>query len=271
MADEVALYEVDGNVAIITMNRPDKRNALSTALKAKIMELMHRAEADDNVAVVVLRGKGKTFCAGADISPNPDKELRKGDALKTHAHHHRTLDFHMTPWLLGKPVIASVQGHAMGAGCELAMMCDMTIAADTAIFGEPEIRFASIGTAVIMPWIVGHKRARQLLYLGDTISAQRAEQIGMINVVVAEGQLEAETLRFAHRLALVGRETLSAVKMAVNRGIEAQGFRNAMEAGCAVVALTHTSKIEADQRFYEKVDAEGAAAAFKWRNAQFKQ
>lgn len=271
MAEELALYEIDGNVAVITMNRPDKRNALSTALKEKLVELFHRAEEDDNVAVVVLRGNGKSFCAGADISPDPTKAARKGDALKTHAHHQKTLRFHLTPWQLDKPVIASIQGHAMGAGCEFAMMCDISIAADTAVLGEPEIRFASIGSAVIMPWIIGHKRARQLLYLGDTISAERAEQIGMINLVVPEADLEAETMKFAHRLALVGRETLGAIKMAVNRGIEAQGFNEALDAGCATVALIHTSKIESDEQFYEKVAAEGPAAAFKWRNAQFKQ
>jgi len=271
MAEDVALYEIDGNVAIITMNRPDKRNALSSELKEKLIELFRKAEADDSVAVVVLRGNGKSFCAGADISPNPARKDYKGDALKTHAHHEKTLRFHMTPWELKKPVIASIQGHAMGAGCEFAMMCDISIAADTAILGEPEIRFASIGSAVIMPWIIGHKRARQLLYLGDTIAAERAEQMGMINLVVPEADLEAETLKFAHRLALVGRETLSAVKMAVNLGIEAQGFHQGMKAGVTTVALIHTSKIESDERFYEKVAEEGPAAAFRWRNAQFKQ
>ena len=268
---DVALYEVDGAIAVITMNRPDKGNALSQALKDKLVELFRQAERDDNVAVVVLRGNGKTFCAGADIGPSPEKAARKGDGLKTHAHHMRTLQFHLTPWELAKPVIASVQGHAMGAGCELAMMCDMTIAADSAVFGEPEIRFASIGTAVIMPWIVGHKRARQLLYLGDTITAKRAEEIGMINLVVPEAELDSETMRFARRLALIGRETLGAVKMAVNRGIEAHGFRNALHAGCDMVGLIHTSKIESDRQFYEKAEAEGPAAAFRWRNAQFKE
>lgn len=271
MSDDVALYEKDGHVAVISMNRPDKRNALNVALKEKLIELFKRAEDDDEVAVVVLRGNGKSFCAGADISPNPTKKEYKGDALKTHAHHAKTLNFHMTPWELKKPVIASIRGHAMGAGCEFAMMCDISIAADTAILGEPEIRFASIGSAVIMPWIIGHKRARQLLYLGDTISAERAEQIGMINLVVAEADLETETMTFAHRLALVGRETLSAVKTAVNVGIEAQGFHEGMKAGVTTVALIHTSKIDSDEQFYAKVAEEGPAAAFRWRNAQFKQ
>ena len=271
MSEDVALYDTDGPVAVITMNRPDKRNALSAALKEKLIELFKRAEEDDEIAVVVLRGNGKSFCAGADISPNPARKEYKGDALKTHAHHTKTLKFHMTPWELKKPVVASIQGHAMGAGCEFAMMCDISIAADTAVLGEPEIRFASIGSAVIMPWIIGHKRARQLLYLGDTISAERAEQIGMINLVVPEADLESETMKFAHRLALVGRETLGAVKNAVNLGIEAQGFQEGMKAGVTTVAMIHTSKIESDVKFYQKVAEEGPAAAFRWRNAQFKQ
>jgi len=271
MQDDVALYDTEGPVAIVTMNRPQKRNALSSELKARLVELLKKAEADENIAVVILRGNGKSFCAGADISPNPAKAEYQGDALKTHAHHSKTLDFHMTPWLLRKPIIASVQGHAMGAGCEFAMMCDITIAADSAIFGEPEIRFASIGSAVIMPWIIGHKRARELLYLGDTITAARAEQIGMINIVVPEAELENRTIKYAHRLALIGRETLSAAKMAINRGIEAQGFQDGMKSGVATVAMIHTSDIEADKNFYDKVSEKGPAEAFRWRNAQFKE
>ena len=268
-SEEVALYETDGAVAIVTMNRPEKRNALSIPLKRKLVELLRRAEADDDIAVVVLRGAGKSFCAGADISHDPEKDAHRGDGLKTHAYHLETLAFHLTPWELQKPVIASVQGHAMGAGCELAMMCDITLAAESAIFGEPEIRFASIGSAVIMPWIIGPKRARQLLYSGDTISAARAEAIGMINEVVADDELAARTLKFAHRLALTGRESLRALKMAISDGIEAQGFRNALKAGVATVALTHMSHIDQDKAFYEMRDKEGPAAAFRWRNAQF--
>ena len=107
MAEELALYRVSNNVAYVTMNRPDKRNALSTGLKQALMDRFRTAEADDDVAVVVLCGNGRTFCAGADISPDPTKEDRKGDGLKTHAHHLWTLGFHLTPWELRKPVIAT--------------------------------------------------------------------------------------------------------------------------------------------------------------------
>ena len=95
----------------------------------------------------------------------------------------------MTPWTLKKPVIASVQGHALGGGCELAMFCDLTIAADDALFGEPEVLFSQVGPAVLMPFIVGHKRARELIYFGDKIDAKRAHEIGMVNRVVPPAEL----------------------------------------------------------------------------------
>ena len=110
-----------------------------------------------------------------------------------------------------------------------------------------------------------------MLYLGDTISAEKAERIGMINKVVPDAELAAATKRYARRLALIGREALGAAKHAVNRGIEAQGFRNALAAGVATVGLVHVSKIESDRRFYDKVAEDGPAAAFRWRNAQFEE
>ena len=99
MSEAVALYNVEGDVAIISMNRPEKRNALSTELKEKLIEFFQKADSDDKIAVVVLRGNGKSFCAGADISPNPAKKQYKGDALKTHAHHSKTLNFHIECYL----------------------------------------------------------------------------------------------------------------------------------------------------------------------------
>ena len=95
----------------------------------------------------------------------------------------------MTPWLMNKPVIAAVQGHVLGGGCELVMLCDLTIAADNATFGEPEVRFSSVGPAIVMPMIIGYKKARELLYFGDQIDAQTALSLGMINRVVPLAEL----------------------------------------------------------------------------------
>jgi enoyl-CoA hydratase/carnithine racemase len=129
----------------------------------------------------------------------------------------------MTPWTMKKPVIASVQGHVMGGGCELVMLCDLTIAADNATFGEPEVRFSSVGPAIVMPMIIGYKRARELLYFGDTIDAKSALALGMVNRVVPLAELRAASLRYAKRLSLISPEALYATKRAVNRGADAAG------------------------------------------------
>src|SRR5207245_5093423 len=139
-------------------------------------------------------------------------------------------------WDMKKPVTAAVQGNCLGVGCELVMMCDLTIAADDALFGEPEIRFSNVGPALVMPFIVGLKRARELLYLGDPIDAQTALAYGMVNRVVPRAELLTATLKFARRMALIAPEALAGTKLAINRGADAAGFRNAIRAGLDVLA-----------------------------------
>jgi enoyl-CoA hydratase/carnithine racemase len=175
----------------------------------------------------------------------------------------------MMPWYMRKPVIASVQGHALGAGCELAMFCDLTIAADDALFGEPEIRYSQAGPGFVMPWIIGFKKARELLYLGDMIDAPTALDLGMVNRVVRRDQLAAETLHLAKRIALMAPEALAAAKLAINRGADAAGFRNAMQAGIDVVAPLYAAQTEVGKQFRELARKEGLGAALKWRKAQF--
>jgi enoyl-CoA hydratase len=175
----------------------------------------------------------------------------------------------MTPWDMKKPVIASVQGHALGGGCELAMLCDMTIAADNALFGEPEIRFSNVGPALVMPFVIGLKRARELLYLGDTIDAKTAHQLGMVNRVVPLADLPAATMKLARRVALISPEALIATKLATRRGAEAAGFRNAILAGLDVVAPLYAARTALGMQFQEIKEKEGLGAALKWRAGQF--
>ena len=176
----------------------------------------------------------------------------------------------MLPWTMKKPVIASVQGHVMGGGCELVMLCDLTIAADNATFGEPEVRFSSVGPAIVMPMIIGYKKARELLYFGDTIDAQAALALGMVNRVVPLAELREASLRWAKRLSLISPEALYAAKRAINRGADAAGFRTALYAGLDAVGPLYATKTEFGQRFREIVDREGVPAAVRWRSAQFR-
>ena len=175
----------------------------------------------------------------------------------------------MTPWDMRKPVIASVQGHVLGGGCELVMMCDLTIAADDALFGEPEIRFSNVGPALVMPFVIGYKRARELLYLGDPIDAQTALAYGMVNRVVPRAELDAATMKLARRMALISPESLMATKLAINRGADAAGFRNAIRAGLDVLAPLYAARTEVGTKFDEIREKEGLGAALRWRAAQF--
>ena len=163
-----------------------------------------------------------------------------------------SLALELMPWYLRKPVVASVQGHALGGGCELAMFCDLTIAADDAMFGEPESRFSQTGTGFVMPWIIGFKKARELLYLGDMIDARTALDLGMVNRIVPREELAAQTAKLAKRIALVAPETLAATKLAINRGADAAGFRNAMQAGIDVIAPLYAAKTEVGTEFRER-------------------
>ena len=138
MAEPVVLYELDDKVSIITLNRPDKLNAISPELMRQLLDAFARADDEKATSVVLLRAAGRSFCAGYDIGAKPEgADDWRSSTEKAHAHLHPQLEFEMAPWLMRKPVIASVQGHVMGGGCELVMLCDLTIAADNATFGEP--------------------------------------------------------------------------------------------------------------------------------------
>lgn len=272
MTDEIVLYETDDNIAIITMNRPEKLNAINHELRSGVVEALLRADDDKSVSVAILRAAGRSFCVGYDIdNDSPERAERRYDALKWHGSLTEDLRFEMVPWKMRKPVIASVQGHSLGGGCELAMYCDLTIAADNAIFGEPEIHFSNAGPGIVMPWMIGYKKARELLYFGDFIDAPTALDLGMINRIVPLDELEEKTLRYAKRLALISPEALEFTKLSINRGADAAGFTNAMQAGLDVVAPLYAAKTEVGVQFTEIRQRDGLPAALKWRRDQFAQ
>jgi enoyl-CoA hydratase/carnithine racemase len=274
VADPVVLYEVDDKVSVITLNRPDKLNAISPELMRQLLDAFARADDEPATSVVLLRAEGRSFCAGYDIGARPAAKPEddwRNDPIKAHKHLAPQLAFEMTPWSMKKPVIASVQGHVMGGGCELVMLCDLTIAADNATFGEPEVRFSSVGPAIVMPAIIGYKKARELLYFGDTIDAEAARELGMVNRVVPLAELREKSLAWAKRLSLISPEALYATKLSINRGADAAGFSNRIHIGLDVVAPLYATKTEFGQRFRDMVEAEGVPAAVRWRAAQFRE
>ena len=274
MAEPQVLYETDGKVGIVTLNRPNKLNALSMELRLEMERVLRSADDEAGTSVIVLRAEGRSFCVGFDVGADgydPGKVPWRYDALKLHQRLGVSVRTLMTPWTLRKPVIASVQGHALGGGCELAMFCDLTIAAEDAQFGEPEVLFSQVGPAVLMPFIIGHKRARELIYSGDRIDAKRALEIGMINRIVPAPELAAATMKHARRLALIAPEALAAAKLAVNRGLDAAGFRNALNAGLDVLAPLYAATTEVGKQFDEIKARDGLKAALAWRKKQLEE
>ena len=245
---------------------------MTMEMRLAIEQQLLRADADETTSVIVLRGAGRSFCVGFDLGGGSDHPRPwRHDALKYRERLAISMRCLMTPWTVKKPVIASVQGHALGGGCELAMFCDLTIAADDAEFGEPEVLFSQAGPAVVMPFIVGHKRARELMYFGDRISAKRAYEIGMVNRLVPPAELEAATMKYAGRLALIAPEALAAAKLAVNRGLDAAGFRAALNAGVDVLAPLYAAETEVQKEFDAIKARDGLKAALAWRKQQFEE
>jgi enoyl-CoA hydratase/carnithine racemase len=268
--DKLVLYATDDRIGMVALNRPSKLNAINAELRGQLVDALRRADAEPSTSVVILRAEGRSFCAEFDIGGgDAEKDGWRHDALRWHAHLRDSMAMQMMPWEMKKPVIASVQGHVLGGGCEIAMLCDLTIAADNAVFGEPEIRFSDVGPAVVMPHIIGLKKARELLYFGDSIDAETALRLGMVNRVVPLAELPEVTLKYARRLALIAPEALYATKLAINRGADAGGFHGSLNAGLDIVAPLYAARTEVGQRFGEITRKDGLGAALKWRAAQF--
>jgi enoyl-CoA hydratase/carnithine racemase len=200
----------------LTLNRPDKLNALNGAMVAALMTALDAAEADPDVRVIVLAGAGRAFSSGYDLTEEAEgtiggpvewRDLLAADVAAT-------LRFLDSP----KPVIAQVHGYALAGGLELAMACDLVVAAEGTKLGEPEIRYGSAPVTLLMPYLIGQKRTRELLLTGDLIDAVEAERIGLVNRVVPREQLLDEAIKLAEAMLKNGPLAVSAALEAVVRG-----------------------------------------------------
>ena len=268
MSDDL-LYAVEDRIAHIQIDRPAAMNAINPPLMAALAALIKRADDDDeNVSVVVLSGAGEHFGAGYDLK-YPWGDEYGPDVLERRRMLIDCVGFEFTPWDCTKPVIAMVRGYCLAGSCELAMMCCITFASETAKFGEPETRFSGAPPAVVMPWIIGLKKARELLYTGDTIDAGEALRIGMVNRVFADDVLEQETFRYARRAAAILLEGLRTTKASINRGAEIAGIRQALDCGIDQGAMLDATLTEDRKAFNRRRDEEGLTAALRWNASRF--
>src|SRR6266702_4478471 len=222
-AFETVRYEVDGPVCTITLDRPESANAQNTQLIDELDAAFDRADADDDVRVVVLAGEGKHFSAGHDLKElltKGDEWAKMRDTPEGKLRHEQVMYFDRCVKIrdFRKPTIAAVQGSCVAAGLMLACMCDLIVAADDAVFQNPVLRMTGAAVELLVePWELGIRKAKEFLWTGDKIDAQEAWRLGLVNRVVARKRLAAETLALAERIALVPPVTASLVKESLNQ------------------------------------------------------
>ncbi|HSA89075.1 MAG TPA: enoyl-CoA hydratase/isomerase family protein [Burkholderiales bacterium] len=197
-------------VRILTMNRPEKRNALNQALTQGLLDALRAADADESVGALVLTGAGQGFCAGADLGEF--KELGAGLAAEDRAE--LTMQLHLTFTRIKKPVVAAINGHAMGGGAGLALASDLAVMAEGAKLGYPEPKHGIVAAIVMANLVrqVGRKAAFELVSLGEPVDAQQALRLGMVNRVAPLPELMKEALSLAEKLAAVKREAMAETK-----------------------------------------------------------
>src|SRR5437588_6397498 len=248
---ETLLVERRERVAIITINRPDKRNALSIKTREEGSAALEELRADDSVRVVVITGAGdKAFIAGADIAEFAGRTAVTQRDVMTGRSLFTAIDS------FPKPVIAMINGYCLGGGCELAMACDLRIASERASFGQPEINLGIIpggGGTQRLTHLVGEGKAMELILTGEIINAQAAHAIGLVNTVVPHEELEAKTLEIANRIAekspIALRLAKEAVKTAARSTLD-EGLRR--EIDLFALCFSSEDKDEGVKAFLEK-------------------
>jgi len=258
----------DDRIAVITFNRPERLNAINRRMIAEVGQALDVVEADADLRVVVVHGAGRAFCSGFDLKD--DATAQPSGIATWRRLLKQDFDFLIRFWDLSKPTIAAVHGYCLAGGCELAMASDITIAAENAVFGEPELRFGSVITALMMPWLVGPKHTKELLLTGqDRIPAAWAEKIGLINRTVPDAKYLDEALAVAGQIARVDPDAVAMTKQSINRTFETMGLREALRANLDIAVQIENLQTPERKEFQEITRREGLKAAIAWRDARF--
>ncbi|MBN9619827.1 MAG: enoyl-CoA hydratase [Actinobacteria bacterium] len=264
MSEDVVTYERDGEIARVTLNRPEYGNAQNSAMTYALDDAFYRAAADDEVKVVVLAGAGKHFSAGHDIgTPGRDVDqsfdrraglwwdhVGKAGGELRYAREQEVYLGMCRRWReLPKPTIAQVHGACIAGGLMLAWVCDLIVASDDAFFADPVVRMGIPGVEYFAhPWVMGPRQAKEFLFLGERIGAAEALRLGMLNRVVARDRLADEVTELATKIATMPRLGLALTKKAVNQAEDAMGLQLGMDSvfGLHHLAHAHNAEIGAD-------------------------
>ena len=265
---ETIRYERQAPVGIITLNRPERLNAMNGKMTEELIAVLQEADRDEQVRVVVLHGEGRAFCAGFDLKESSER-ARAGIA-DWKPELDRAYEMIMGFWRLSKPTIAAVHKYCLAGATELALSCDVTIAAEGTRFGEPELRFGAGIVVMVMPWLTGAKKAKQWLLTGnDRIDAREAMQWGMINEVVAEGEHLEAAMAMARQIALMDPQAVRLTKQAINRSCDIMGMRDALDMSLDVALQIYALDTPERRTFIEISRKDGLQAALDWREARY--
>jgi enoyl-CoA hydratase len=267
MSSDVVLLERRGPAAWLTLNRPDKLNAMNVELVRTLRRHLRELDGDESVKVVVLTGAGRAFSAGYDIAEEVHDKVETAEQWRSVLD--EDIGLAMQLWSLTRPTIAAVRGWCLAGACELAMACDMVIATEDARFGEPEIRYGSGPVALIMPFVLGQKKTNELLFTGDTMDAAEAHRTGLVNRVVKSEELESAVEELVRKIAPTPLAVLKLTKVALMRAYEAMGIRSAVAANLDISAILNSSDTPEQREFDRIVASDGLRAALRWRDERY--
>ena len=251
----------------VTLNRPEKRNAISNRVRVELFDELRRADQDDDARDIVVRGAGTCFSAGYDLNPDPDQPLPRPIAIRD-GYWSRSL---VEGWLelmdMSTPIIGQVHGYCLAGGSELAAACDLLYVADDATIGYPPVRTMSSPDFLWQPWYMGLRRAMEAVLTGDSMTGLEAVEYGFANRAFPAEALEDEVLAIAERVAQVPGDLLALNKRTVHRAMEAQGMRNGLRATTELQALGLHQR--SSREYMPKLRSEGVKGALDARDAPF--
>ena len=250
----------------ITLNRPEKRNALSNALRFELYAALEAADRDEGVRLTIIRGAGTSFSSGYDLGSNTavDQPWHTAGGDGNWSRH--VVEGHFRVWDLRKPVIAQVHGYCLAGGSELATSCDLVYVAEDAQIGYPPVRLMSPPDMQYHPWLVGMRNAMELMLTGDAISGAEAARMGFANRAYPAAELEARVLELAERIAKIPTDLQQLNKRSVHRAMDVMGMRTALRAGTEIQALGFHTRSTAE---YLANFAKGVTHALNVRDTQF--
>jgi methylglutaconyl-CoA hydratase len=237
----VVLYSLEGGVARVTLNRPEKRNALNDELIAGVKDALNQANHDEQVRVIVLTGEGKDFCSGADLSAL--QKISEGSVSENAADARSLLELFVSMRQIQVPIVAAVRGKALAGGCGLANACDLVLASSSARFGYPEVKIGFVPAIVlaILRRNISEKRAFELLTRGEEISAEEGKQLGLVNQVFSDDKFDEEVTNYVKKFAAVSKSAVSLTKTLLYQ-VDGLSFIDALETGADVNVIARLTE-----------------------------